>query len=74
VGDLVEIVTIDGARGGKANADRRDRPIRKERWRAVVMGPSVMGSGWWIVKKVNGRRSSSMTYTVPDTEMVRVGR
>ncbi len=73
-GDLVVIVTVDGARGGKATRDRRPKPVRKERWRAVVLGPSVMGSGWWIVKKMSGPSSNWMTYTVPDTEMVRATR
>lgn len=68
-GDLVEIVTVN--HGRKAIANRRRKALPKERWRAVVIGPSVIGPGWWVVKKLNGRRPH-MSYTVPDIEMVRL--
>ena len=73
-GDLVEVLTIDRARGPKATADHRPKPIRKERWRAVVLGPSVMGPGWWVMKKITRGRARMTTYTVPDTEMAQVTR
>jgi len=70
-GDLIEVATVDRALGGKAR-ERRPRRLRKERWRAAVIGPSVMGDGWWIVKKIAGRGSTRRTYTVPEVEVVRV--
>ena len=73
VGDLIEVMTVDRARGGNAYADRRPKPIRRERWRGVVLGPSSMGPGWWIVKKLNGAASRGRrTYTVPENEIVRI--
>ena len=73
VGDLIEVMTVDRALGGNAYADRRRKPIRRERWRGVVLGPSLMGPGWWIVKKLNGAASRGRrTYTVPKNEIVRV--
>ena len=52
-GDLVEVSTVDRA-AGKGATNRRPKPARKERWRAVVVGPSVLGTGWWMVKKLSG--------------------
>ena len=72
-GDLVEVVTANRASGGLAT-NRRPKPIRNERWRAVVVGPSVLGTGWWMVKKVNSHSAPWMTYTIPEDEIVRVVR
>jgi hypothetical protein len=72
-GDVVEVVTVNRANGGAAS-NRRPKPARNERWRGVVVGPSVMGSGWWMVKKMNGRSAPWMTYTIPEDEVVRVVR
>jgi len=75
VGDLIEVTTVNRAQGGNAYADSRRKPNRKERWRAVVLGPSLMGPGWWLVKKLNSRGSHwRRTYTVPEKEIVRVLR
>lgn len=72
-GDLIEVVTLNRANGGSAS-NRRPKQVHKLRWRAVVVGPSVMGTGWWIVKKVNGHGSPWTTYTIPEDEIVRVVR
>jgi hypothetical protein len=69
---LVKVVTVNRANGD--GATNRLKMARKERSKAVVVGPSVMGAGWWIVKKVSGRSAPWMTYTVPATEMARVRR
>jgi len=71
-GDPVEVVTVDRA-NGEASTNRAKLGHR-ERWRAVVIGPSVMGPGWWVVKKLHGSGRRWATYTVPDIEMVRVRR
>jgi hypothetical protein len=71
-GDVVEVVTVNRAGGGSAN--RRRTLVRKERWRAIVIGSSVIGPGWWMVKKVNGQSAPWMTYTIPEEEVVRVVR
>lgn len=51
-GDLVEVVTVNRANGD--GATNRPKMVRKERWRAVVVGPSIIGAGWWIVKGLTG--------------------
>jgi hypothetical protein len=43
-GDLIEVVILDRANGGSAS-NRRPKSVSKKRWRAVVGGPSVMGTG-----------------------------
>lgn len=72
-GDLVEVVTVNRASGG-ATTNRRSKPAHNERWRAFVIGPSVLGTGWWIVKRLNGGRSNGRTYTIPEAEVIRVRR
>ncbi len=71
-GDLVEVVTVNRANGD--GATNRAKMARKERWRAIVVGRSLMGAGWWIVKKVNRRSSSRRTYTIPESEVLRIVR
>jgi hypothetical protein len=71
-GDVVEIVTLDRGRRGPSYNKRPQRTV--ERWRAVVLMPSPVSSGWWIVKKFSGKRLVGRTYTVPQTEMAHVQR
>ena len=71
-GDLVEIVTADRGRGDTANSKKRRARI--ERWRGVVLMPSPLHSGWWMVKKYNRDGLVGRPYTVPDTEMKRVSK
>ncbi len=40
-GELVEVVTVNRTKGD--GATNRVKMARKERWKAVVVGPSVMG-------------------------------
>lgn len=67
-GDLVAVLT----------KDRGERHLRKhaeETWAARVIGPSVIGDGWWLVRKVDpatGRPGKGAgTFTVPEHEMSR---
>lgn len=64
IGDLVEIVTVDRGRGGRAY--KMKRHDRTERWRGVILMRSPLVSDWWVVKKCG---YSGRTYTVPGAEM-----
>ena len=72
-GEMVEIVTVDRGRGERCTNHHLRAPIRTERWRAVMLGPSAL-PGWWIVKKLKGDRPQGGSYTVPDSEIMRVVR
>jgi hypothetical protein len=63
-GDVVEIVTVDR---GMTSTKQPLTPIREERWRAIIIGPSVFVPGWWVVKKIPGNRITGCT--VPDDEI-----
>lgn len=71
-GDVVEIVTLGRGRGGHAYNTSRKMPV--ERWLAVVLMPSPVSSGWWIVKKLDDNRPTGRPYTVPETEMASASR
>jgi hypothetical protein len=61
-GDPVEITTIDRGRRGLTVSSKRKPKVQV--WRAAVIGPSVLGTYFWLVKSEGGP-----TYTVPAAEM-----
>jgi hypothetical protein len=66
-GDLVAVVTVsDGASFTR-------KPVTRS-WAGKVIGPSVIGEGWWMVREINPStgepgRGRSRTLTVPEQEM-----
>jgi len=63
-GDLVTVVTVN-----------RGMPVVRKQtvvtWHGVIVGPSLVGSGWWKVRRdfpKGGRRGGSV-FTVPDGEI-----
>jgi hypothetical protein len=66
-GQKVTVRTVDGGRLPRMVASQR--PIRTEEWQGRVVGPSMIGAGWWLVRKAGGR--GGITYTVPEREMRR---
>lgn len=72
-GDLVEIVTVDRGRGDTSYKLKAGH-ARGERWRAVILMPSPLHSGWWVVKKYSRNGKATRTYTVPAAEMVHASK
>lgn len=68
-GDLVAILTINGGR-----AVYRERQRVEEAWAGRIVGPSPIGEGWWLVRRIDpasGKiaRGRSRVVTVPESEM-----
>ena len=64
-GDLVTVATIN-----------QGMPIIHKRtvetWHGVVVGPSLLGTGWWNVKRdtPSGEKHGTAVYAVPDGEIM----
>jgi hypothetical protein len=64
-GDLVTVTTIN--RGLPVGRKRKDAV---ESWSGEIVGPSLVGPGWWMVRRAvitKGRHSA--VSTVPDGEI-----
>ena len=63
-GDMVEVTTIN--RGGPPLESRARE--KKETWSGEIVGPSLLGRDWWIVRRL-GSAMPGRTYTVPSDEI-----
>jgi hypothetical protein len=65
-GDLVTVVTVN--RGLPVRIKRHYAP---ESWAGEIVGPSLLGQGWWNVRKLTpkGRARGGIVYAVPDGEI-----
>jgi hypothetical protein len=67
-GDLVTVVTVN--KGLPIQATRKGASPKTEIWAGEIVGPSLVGPGWWNVRRskpVGGGRGG--VFTVPDGEI-----
>jgi hypothetical protein len=63
--DKVIVTTIN-------NGTAIRRKSRVEVWGGVLIQPSVIGDGWWLVERIGkGQRGKGELNTVPESEMTR---
>ena len=62
-GDLVTVVTVN--RGLPVWSKRQDTA---ESWAGKIVGPSLLGPGWWNVRRADTKGPGGV-YAVPDGEM-----
>ena len=64
-GDLVVVVTVN--RGLPVRSKRQDAA---ESWAGEIAGPSLVGPGWWNVRRLSPKtRVRGSVYAVPDGEI-----
>jgi hypothetical protein len=67
-GDLVLVVTFD--RGLPVPPLRKGlKPGKAETWADEIAGPSVLGPGWWNVRRVHPNGLRGGVFAVPDGEI-----
>ena len=69
-GDLVVVVTVN--RGEPLRPARKGSKPGKaaETWAGEIAGPSLVGPGWWNVRRLNANGSLGVyVYAVPDGEI-----
>ena len=66
-GDVVEVVTTN--RGLSPSLWRRLLD-KQESWTGEIVGPSVLGPAWWMVRRL-GPAKYGRTYAVPSDEIKR---
>lgn len=66
-GDIAVVVTVDRGLPSRPNGRK---PPTEQAWAARLIGPSVLGQGWWLVHKLDAKTGKGAAcYTVPETEM-----
>jgi len=70
-GDRVTVVTLN--RGVPRSSELRGRKgtDKTEAWAGEIVGPSLVGPGWWNVKRdtPSGTRRGTHVFAVPDSEI-----
>ena len=64
LGDLVVVVTVN--RSLPVWSEGQDAA---ESWAGEIVGPSVLGPGWWNVRRVHPNGWRGGTFAVPDSEI-----
>jgi hypothetical protein len=64
-GDVVTVVTV-GRGLAVARARAHAKLHAKVTWRGVIVGPSMVGNGWWNVRSI---ARGGRVYAVPDVEI-----
>jgi len=67
LGDLVTVTTVN--RGVPASSDSRARPGKTESWAGEIVGPSLLGPGWWKVRRITAKGTRGLVYAVPHGEI-----
>jgi hypothetical protein len=68
-GDRVLVTTVNRGLSIISESRARERQAKPETWAGEVVGPSLLGPGWWIVRRRSSSGTNSQTYTVPDREI-----
>jgi hypothetical protein len=66
-GDLVVVVTVN--RGRPILPSKARKPGKAEAWLGEIAGPSVLGPGWWNVRRVHPNGWLGYTFAVPASEI-----
>ena len=69
-GDLVVVVTVNRGLPIQQPRKGRKRQDAAESWAGEIAGPSLVGPGWWNVRRLSPkRRVRGSVYAVPDGEI-----
>ena len=68
-GDRVTVVTVN--RGLPVRPPRKGgkRQDAAESWAGEIVGPSLVGTGWWNVRRHSSKGARSGVFAVPDDEI-----
>lgn len=71
-GDLVVVVTVNRGLPVRPRKGRKTRYDETESWAGEIAGPSLLGPGWWNVRRITAKgRPSGGVYAVPEGEIKR---
>lgn len=69
-GDLVVVRTVNRGLPVRQPRKGRKRQDAAESWAGEIAGPSLVGPGWWNVRRLSTeKRTRSGVYAVPDGEI-----
>ena len=69
-GDLVVVVTVNRGLPVQQPRKGRKRQDAAESWAGEIAGPSVLGPGWWNVRRLTPKgRPGGGIYAVPGSEI-----
>lgn len=68
-GDAVMVVTPNRGLPKLRGRVGRKGPDRVEAWPGIVVGPSLLGRGWWNVQKIGAEGRRKGVYAVPHAEI-----
>jgi hypothetical protein len=69
-GDLVVVVTVNRGLPVRQPLKGRKRQDAAESWAGEIAGPSLVGPGWWNVRRLTAKgRVGGGVYAVPDGEI-----
>jgi len=71
-GDPVVVTTVNKGLPVLQQRKGAKRQDKSASWAGVIVGPSLVGPGWWIVRRLSARGDlrGSSTYAVPNDEIV----
>lgn len=71
-GDLVVVVTVNRGLPVRPRKGRKTRYDATESWAGEIAGPSLLGPGWWNVRRITAEgRTGGGAYAVPEGEIRR---
>ena len=67
-GDRVTVVTVNRGLAGRRNGSKRAAVA----WAGEIVGPSLVGAGWWNVRRQtpSGGKRGAYVFAVPDREIM----
>ena len=70
-GDRVTVVTLNKGIPRSSELRGRKGADKTEAWAGEIVGPSLVGPGWWNVKRdtPSGTRRGRHVFAVPDSEI-----
>jgi len=70
-GDLVTVVTFNrglSVRQPRKGSKREDATVS---WAGEIVGPSLLGPGWWNVRRIGPKGGRRGSFAVPENEIER---
>ena len=70
-GDRVTVVTLNKGVPRRSELRGRKGTDKTEAWAGEIVGPSLVGPGWWNVKRYSpsGTRRGTHVFAVPESEI-----
>jgi hypothetical protein len=68
-GNLVVVVTVNRGLPVRQPRKGRKRQDAAEPWAGEIVGPSLVGPGWWNIRRIGAKGLRGAVYAVPDGEI-----